>query len=507
MSNFKKDTYKLKLSPDKKNDWVKISVFDANNNLMSKQMGGFEDNLPKGLYTVVSELSGSTTEQIIKHTADSTMPIETPSMAMEQTQIDYEIISTKQSSCQKITFNNPRISNNTQNASLFIFCHDINDEKQCNVMNVWQHLSVYDSANKRVFKLDKDDWNKSEKQGWICFQAELEPGMYFLNYKKGLKNRSFSVLFSPGFQTQVILPVGKKPNFDSIQMNMVKAEIAHKSNTDFYESYITAKIKLLNADYNISEKVIKDLSYGKWKHPFYGIMVAYIYLLSEQSNHDRLFEDVLSNLEFEILRGKHNPDLTVLRLFYKLRKDPDNVDKWINENPINSVPMFRVGVDKIIELSYQYPALIKENGMLDLIAGRLYYNTIWTCFKPTKLKYNFEVETNTSRSFKSNNLFGKLNDKIDDLKHIADLLDDFLPAIMELQKARDRELTSMDMARSIGIPLVTFKRKVSELNRILTNYNRAIKVVVKYLEKFFDREFDEDEVLDYIERLGDNTAE
>lgn len=488
MSTSKEDKFPLKLNPNQKNDWLNISVFDAKNNLISKQSGSFSGELPRGMYTVVSELNGFTTEKIIKHVSPNSIELPTPTIAGFEKKIAYAEIASKQSRLTDVTFKNPSTDPVTaKTPKLFVFCHATNKAFIEEVKSFYVNLKVYDEWNNKVLQMEKDDWTINEDEGWMAYQTHLPEGMYFFNHHRNLKNNSFSISLVSGYQTQIILPFNQQPDFNAIQIGMGENSFFDEVGSDYFRSFQIAETKMLNADYNLPENVLQDLAYGKWTNPIYGVLVCYMYLLSKKRNNDELIKIVLRNLETKIFKSNENPDLMILNLLLKIHLG----EKISTENmePITRVPMFKVGVNKLIDLSYDYPALIQQSGIIDLIAGRLRHNTIWTCFKPTRMNYDFLVEEKSNKKATSR-LFGNLRNTMQNaernVENISDLLEDFLPAIIDLKRKKS-QITPTELAKMIGIPYVTLKRKVNELHTLFKKHQQITDLTVNYLTKLMDQ--------------------
>ena len=512
MSNSKKNTFQLDIkAANMQDEWINISILDSDNRLMAQNIGSFSVELPKGLYTILTDINGVNNKQVIRHSENTLYYIKTKLIKTKKNKAvqTFPFIEDNKSleyhnTIKPIPFREgdddpptdppeepndvkpiPIKENDTitinPNASLFILFYDLEGSALVESPN---NFLLYNIDFEEV-TITTPESHLNAKQGWLTFQYSFEEGTYFFAYL-GEEERIIPIEIIPEYQTQIILPlIEHKPDFSNLKVLISNRDLI--SYNEVFAPFEIALQKLQYQDFTLSEGVLKDLVYGKFEKPIYGIVVAYIYLKSESHKFDQLFETVVQNLENRILNSQLEADLRIIKLL-KLKHSSEQslLDQALQEElPFETLPIFRIGLETLIELSYDYPHLISKNSLIDLISDKIYYDTPWTCFRPIK-------NINTSSNITPPELDTKFVKPRDTINQSQEQLENFLPAFIDILQSKDgKGLTIKELSQCLRIPPATLERKLKVLAELLSQGESVSSILKNIPKNWFKAEIEE----------------
>lgn len=525
------EKFTLNVTAHGANEWSNFSVLDGDKKLVAYETGSFAVELPKGLYTVLKESGSSMSREIVILNENKTLPstkIPTPpSNNKEANRKKFSRIAQQQSQ----NYSEAMSDSPANLSSLFMFMNVDRKDYKKSWFEIEELFEILDNDYLPIS--NNSEWNINIDEGWLSYHQLLEPGTYYLNYQ-GKESRTLPIELFENNQTQISLSFNEEPNFNDFQINM-SPDFYFEPDAKGKKSFKIALSKLNYKDFNVSKKVLEDLAYGKWKNPMYGLVVSYIYLKSRSHKHDKLFNTVVNNLEHKILDSENSADLNLIKFLNNLHNNGDLISALSGETPqFDAPPIMRVGMETIIDLSFKFPDIIKKGSRVDLISDRLYYDIPWTSFKPFDRKsvffnknllninqFNFEKFDKDEFSMEEE---GDYRDGIEyevgDIEESAEFADNeaskrieipdsVLEIILPLvdifhRKELDDKITINFLARTFGIPPVSYKRKIKILKLFLKENKNIESSIKKLVEENIDLKLSSDslkQVLKLIRRL------
>lgn len=495
--------FKLNIRPEEQNEWFKVSVIDGSNKLIAQQTGSFEMELPKGLYTLKTESKGISTSQVILHDNDDTHYIKVPDVPKKE-MVNFDEIAENESETVTTTLLEG-------DSKLFVFLSSTHDHSNQEFKQLTECIQLYDANNQRVSQMAYPEWRSNADQGWLAFSTELHPGVYYLSFK-GLGRRSFIVEAFPDCQSQVFIQFEEELDLSTFTMQ-VSSRGEYEEEYSGLDSFNLALDALHKRKFDVSDKVLDDLAYGKWKRPMYGIVVAYLYLLGNNRKRNGLFEDVVNNLSNSILDSPYSSDLRMIQLLFEVEIKERPIEEVVyDQEPFDTPPMLQAGLRKLYEFSNINPDLIEENSITDLISDRLYKDSPWTSFKPYKSIHRFEVKRTHERGRLRKALVAFLTDRPEeaDLSESNEWIEAFLPRLIEVLERQvsfsikhgvSAGITVDDLALELNLPLVSVRRKVREVNRIVQNNPFLTDSILNLLNRWFDKDFNRNQLVELLNRI------
>ncbi|UZS00223.1 hypothetical protein [Chondrinema litorale] len=486
-------------------EWSKVSIIDAQDHLRKSGTGSFSVQLPKGLYTVLVEYDKDTTQDIIRHTRNNIFYISTPkNLNQAETSEYFNIVPSSdfnkydtialQQSQNKIKRNVISIEEDSSTGSLFIF---LRFEERWN--RVYKQIQLSNFYFEKL-KLRQTDWDIDKSNLWQSFKTDLPEGFYFVSFNED-EGRSYPIQIFKDKQTQITLNIKNKPLLHTFKIEVSKSH-RYEPLTEGSESYVLALQKLQFFDYRVSSKMVDDLAYGKWEHPMYGIVIAYLCLLWNSDIDNSLINKVVENLNERILPYSDSPDLRILNLLTKKQQKNSSEFQQIlsEESSFIQLPMFRIGFETLISLSYKAPHLIPSESLPDLIANRVYFDTPWLCFKPIKNK--FLPDTQFPKHRKGRTLLEKVTNTISKIDELKDWGEEVVPIVAYMLERKGIEKVSVQqLAMELRIPTTTLLRKVNELTVILFKNPKTAMIAKDILNQLLDTSFNIEKAQIIIERF------
>ncbi|MDN3582086.1 DUF3606 domain-containing protein [Mucilaginibacter flavus] len=286
------------------------------------------------------------------------------------------------------TYKNNRLKHKT--SGLFIFLRfpnaDYFTETSKEKPN-WNNFSLTNEAGKILAQFpegwkgdgDPTGYNIRPYSGYIAFSGYLAPGLYFLNYG-GSDARVIPVSVYNDWYTQVFLTMAEQPLFGTLRIFLSKRRAFDPNDKNhLYIDYCLNKIQ--NGDFTLDEQLIQRIAYNKFDSPMLGLLGAYIYLFSKETEDDGLFDIIVRNLQTKIIKNsKTSPDIWALNLLsYQHFKKTVALDR---QTTIKGTPMLRIAYDSIKEAAVIYPWLVPENSLNDHIAEYQCFDSPFNTYKP-----------------------------------------------------------------------------------------------------------------------------
>ncbi len=428
-----------------------ISIFDGTNNLVAKDESVLNVPLSKGLYTVRTELNGVVDEQVIRHTKTQTINPKiyfNSVVPFNDSKYSHEYYSyPAEQQSNKFTFG--PIGDLNQEGRMFLFVRNIDmSYAQEHVMsNMLQGFSLLDQNLNEIVDLSSEGVETDSDHGWAAFSVQIQSGTYYLKYKGG-RSRIIPIYIAPDLQTQVFLMRMSEPNFRSMRIFMSKDGFDMNDEVSLrIDAAVTA---LQTGDYEIPKSLFHYLINEKFENPILGFLGAYIFLKSNRVDKESLLDTVVNNME-RILGREDCPDLEVLKLLLARK-----FNRTIPDYQFNHLPMFRVGLETVIEESIYKEDLLLPNSIIGQIADNTLQDSPWSSWvikkDERKLISGFKF------FFKNKEVqLSKIDHVIDDLKEWI------VPSILEAVSESERKgtkLTIQSLSRDLGLPIQTIKNKL-----------------------------------------------
>ncbi|GAB3325559.1 hypothetical protein GCM10027299_23820 [Larkinella ripae] len=243
--------------------------------------------------------------------------------------------------------------------------------------------------SKQFFLLDEsltpvaasEDWKNNDEVGWLGFSGRFKAGLYFLVYvakENPEESRQIPLYLFEKWQTQVFITQADKPLFSGMRIQMAPIWQGFDNNDTVAFAVDYATDRLQNHRFHLPDSVQFTLLDSKFTNPILGVLWAYSYLLNDSEERDYdLLGMVLGRLENEIMHQAWWPDLQVLRLMANQIQNAS-----IQVVPIPKPPLFNLGMEQLVQLASQWPELVPEDSLTDLITTERFPDSVWTTWHP-----------------------------------------------------------------------------------------------------------------------------
>ncbi len=399
-------TFKLTVSAvGVMSDFAHITVY---NGFLEDIARGYEKldlNLPQGLYSITLKLDGNIIKEHVRLTEDTNYEIPTPpvysSLVADRFESSHEYYTHNAQHCSL----EPTVkTDTTEGGAIFLFFRytDLDKRKE---LNTEQHslgdgFSLLDADRQVLYRLEGSNIREDTDTGWLAFHAVLPIGTYYLHYSGHKFNSdaggandippreiplqvfkssaSLQGLSDKYWQTQVFLTFGYGPIFPSMSVFIAPRKHGFINNDEGNYRIDGLRHKFHNGVYYLPEKVLLEFEKGQWASPMKGLLAAYVYFSSPETDNELLFRNVAQDLP--ALLGEDTPDVKALQVMAaQYYKDP------IPEVTLSQPCMFLAGMRAVIRASIKHPDIIVDDSLLEDITDKLYCDMVWTSYLPEPL--------------------------------------------------------------------------------------------------------------------------
>ncbi|MCG5511954.1 hypothetical protein [Ectothiorhodospira shaposhnikovii] len=374
---------------------TRISVYDGHGMLVAREAGLLSVTLARGLYTLRTERLGEMGEdRVILLDRDLEMTLSSPrrhsAMPSADTAHTHEFLQavsmrySRESSCEVpgALDDDPR---------LMVLVRATGDQDHSDSFPAGT-LSLIREDGSVVTRFEPENTQRNQREGWVVFSARLHPGNYILTDIHEGRAVSLPVLLNGGWDTFVFVPFEGVPQLAASSIDMRRRGEGYDPGDRFTQE-IDAALQGLGSRLNLlSDVLLKEAIFGKFRHPFHGMVGAYAHLLGGRRS-ERLERDILRNL-WHLLEG--STDVIAL-LLLALEREPDGIPDSLGELdavageifgmsitdqlPLGFPPMLRSGLDSLIHASVKLPELIAPNSWLETAANASYSEGAWAVWE------------------------------------------------------------------------------------------------------------------------------
>jgi hypothetical protein len=362
-------------------------------------------SLPQGLYSITLKLDGNIIKEHVRLTEDTSYDIPTPpiysSLVADRFESSHEYYT---HNAQYYSLEPTVQTGTTEGGAIFLFFRytDLDKRKE---LNTEQHslgdgFSLLDADRQVLYRLEGNNIREDTDTGWMAFHAVLPIGTYYLHYS-GCKfdsddkraddippreiplqifksSDSLQGLPDKYWQTQVFLTFGYGPIFPSMSVFIAPRKYGFIDNDEGNYRIDGLRHKFHNGVYYLPEKVLLEFEQGQWTSPMKGLLAAYVYFNSPETDNESLFRNVAQDLP--ALLGEDTPDVKALQVMAaQYYKDP------IPMLTLSQPCMFLAGVRAVIKASITHPDIIVDDSLLEDITDKLYCDMVWTSYLPDPL--------------------------------------------------------------------------------------------------------------------------
>lgn len=230
--------------------------------------------------------------------------------------------------------------------------------------------------------------------GWLAFNAQLKPGVYYLFYT-GKNPRQTAIYVYPNWHTQFFMTLGEEPLFGTIRIFLSPIRVFEFEN-DHHKYVDILMDKLQNRDFGLDEALLHLAANAEFVSPMLSLLCTYIYLSSQETKDDGLFRAITDNLQRNVLmNSEYSADLLALNLLAQKH----NPDYTFSMGSVHGTPMFRIGFEAILQAALTNDSLIPQGSLNDYVSENLYYDSPVSTFKPVlfnaeKSKVEIQKESN-----------------------------------------------------------------------------------------------------------------
>ena len=399
-------TFKLTVSAvGVMSDFAHITVY---NGFLEDIARGYEKldlDLPQGLYSITLKLDGNIIKEHVRLTEDTNYEIPTPpvysSLVADRFESSHEYYT---HNAQHYSLEPTVQTDTTEGGAIFLFFRYTDLEKR-KELNTEQHslgdgFSLLNAERQVLYRLEGSNIREDTDTGWMAFHAVLPIGTYYLHYS-GYKfngdgggandippreiplqifksSACLQGLPDKYWQTQVFLTFGYGPIFPSMSVFIAPRKQGFIDNDEGNYRIDGLRHKFHNGVYYLPEKVLLEFEQGQWASPMKGLLAAYVYFSSPETDNELLFRNVAQDLP--ALLGEDTPDVKALQVMAaQYYKDP------VPEVTLNQPCMFLAGVRAVIRASIKHPDIIVDDSLLEDITDKLYCDMVWTSYLPAPL--------------------------------------------------------------------------------------------------------------------------
>lgn len=364
-------------------------------------------------------------------------------------------------------------------SSLFIFFRYPNERIKVKQQNVAQSMGwrfkLLNKERKAIFRLD-DPINIRENidAGWLSFNAQLDPGIYYLVYKGNSKAREIPLYVFPDWQTQFFLTFKRTPIFGTARIQLIRQDNHNELQAKETLQLDALLRNLENGIYYVPQSLISNTADRKWINPILALAVCYAYLLSPENTNDHLFRIMLRNIEERILPLEIASDLQALRLLAA-----NHFEDYIPHIELETPCMFNIGMKVFIDYSIKYPDRITINSTCKEIISNLYNDSAWTSYKPLQRS---EINVTFKISEQINNIkYININDLFEGIQPIPEsnnfILDDWLSLSItsQLMVKKETAMTAKGLAQQFQVSQSMVENSIDKIkNELFYNNNQNL---------------------------------
>lgn len=372
---------------------TRLTVFDGHGLKVGQAFGKLTLGLPPGIYSVRAERLGEIGDDIVfLHEKDDEKEIPIPrrhsAMPSTDTSHTHEFLQAAgYEFSRRATWDNP--SAGPDDPLLMILVRSTGDGDQSNILPA-KSLALFKEDGTLVTRFESKRVQGNISEGWVVFSARLNPGNYILSHFEDTHAVSLPILLArKRFDTLVFVPFEARPRLSAASVDMCRRNEGYNPD-DKFTQHIDAAIQGLGMRLDLlSDDLRRDAIYGKFGHPFHGLIGAHAHFLGTKKS-ERLERQVLKNL-WRLLEG--SVDVIALLLLAQEREKggiPKTID-YLNAAaskafgttleahiPLAFPPMLRTGLNSLVRASLDLPELIAPGSWLESAANSSYADGAWS---------------------------------------------------------------------------------------------------------------------------------
>jgi len=375
------------------NDYdTRLTVFDSHGIKVEEGIGTLWLDLRRGIYTIRAERLGEIgNDRVVLLEKDLTKDIPAPrrhsAMPSLDTSHTHEFLQAAASHhSRNTTWDNPE---ETENGPLLMILVRSNGESDQSAARPAEHLSLIDEAGRIVTRFETDRVKGNGPEGWVVFSARLAPGNYILSEIHKGRAVSLPILLTrKRWDTLVFVPFEGRPRLSAASIDMCLRGEGYDPSNPFTQQIDAAVQGLVMRLDLLSDNLRNEAIYGKFAHPFHGLIGAHAHFLSARRS-ERLETQVLHNL-WRLLEG--SSDVVALLLLAREREKgrmPGKMDELHalagaafgvtleRHLPLAFPPLLRNGLNTLVRASVELPDLIASGSWLEAAAISSYADGPW----------------------------------------------------------------------------------------------------------------------------------
>lgn len=346
---------------------TRVSVFDGRYRRVHAGIGPVELSLPRGLYTVRTELAGVIEETVVRlvepKSVQSRQWVLPSAFPMLRSGVESGIPGTAE--LRSKYPKGPELGGKT--ARLFIFAWSNEREKEPG--NFLRALKVLNG--KRRLVADLADPNRTETEGGCSsFCADAQEGAYVLRLG-GRQGREVPIYLSPGWETHVFVRHESRLRLEAMRVSMSRHGIGFHADDHISDILEIGLVGLQNGQSLVPSRILDELLWGKFENPILGLIGAHCLLVEDAQDRKRA-RIVLENL-FKLLGD--SPDLQALGI---LAGESASQGR---RPPVTFPPMLRRGFEASIRWSIDHGEGGEEDGLIEKAATRAFSDSPWSTWK------------------------------------------------------------------------------------------------------------------------------
>lgn len=265
-------------------------------------------------------------------------------------------------------------------SNLFLFVRTPNPEKYRSLAT---SLFVLDGHGHELVNISEAAQIDVE-EGWVAFNADLEPGYYILRRgKPGKAVRYQPIYLCRNWQTQIFIEARSRPSLRRLTVNMARHRTGFQPDDDSTiaaDAVLDSFSRTDSARNLITSPFITLLIEGKIKNPWFGILVAYSLIRAREEmpeedlagpnakEIDRLLKKVMKFLGQQIA---DHPDVRALQL----------TDEQTSPAPFWQPPLLRLGLERVQRHATRVERTVPLNSLTDRVLDNLLVNSPWTAWR------------------------------------------------------------------------------------------------------------------------------
>lgn len=250
------------------------------------------------------------------------------------------------------------------NARLFVFVRTVQPERY---QGFERGLRLRDGKRALITNFESQV-ARSETEGYVAYSADLPAGPYVLTFaRRGRPARSQPLWLSPGYETQVFVPVRKVPALGDLSLFMAPRGQGFDPGDPMIKSTETVLDGLERGLNLASSAEMEQMLVGKFEHPWLGVLAAHA-LRRDPSPDDALIQTVISNMHALI---PDHPDVRALRLAYGSD----------DHTPFDLPPLLWASLDIVQRHARDHLETIPPDSPLARIYPRLLQDSPWVAWR------------------------------------------------------------------------------------------------------------------------------